>query len=403
MDTDFWSSRETGANITTHNTPLTMTHIPLCDLSGQFAPIREEIRQSIDAVLDSQQFIMGPQVRELEKQIAKYCQTPHAVGCSSGSDALLLALMALDIGPGDEVLTSPFTFFATAGAIARLGATPVFVDINPQDYNIDTGLIESAITANTRAIIPVHLFGQMADMDTIMDIARQHDLYVIEDAAQSIGAEYQGRRAGSFGNAGCFSFFPSKNLGGLGDGGMVTTNDEELANKMRILRSHGANPKYHHALIGGNFRLDTIQAAALVIKLRHLDSWNQSRQDVAARYQSLFAERNSQLGIGLPLTKAHYTHVYNQYVVNLGNRNQTQQFLTERGVGTGVYYPQPLHLQECFAYLGYQTGDLPVSEAACDRVLALPMFPALARADQEIVVTTLTELTDVKTSVGTPL
>ena len=373
-----------------------MIRIPLCDLKSQFAPIREEIRQSIDAVLDSQQFIMGPQVTELEKQIAKYCQTTHAIGCSSGSDALLLALMALDIGPGDEVITSPFTFFATAGAIARLGATPVFVDINRHDYNIAADLIEAAITENTRAIIPVHLFGQMADMDTIMDIARQHGLYVIEDAAQSIGAEYQGVRAGSFGDAGCFSFFPSKNLGGLGDGGMVTTNNEELANKMRILRSHGANPKYNHALIGGNFRLDTIQAAALLVKLRHLDSWNQSRQDVAARYQSLFAERNSQLGIGLPLTKAHYTHVYNQYVVNLGNRNHTQQFLAERGVSTGVYYPRPLHLQECFAYLGYQPGDLPVSEAACDRVLALPMFPALAVADQEIVISALTQAAEME-------
>ena len=366
-------------------------NVPLCDLSSQFAELRAEIRQAIDGVLDSQRFIMGPQVQEFEEQIADYCQSTQAIGCSSGSDALLLALMALDIGPGAEVITTPFTFFATAGAIARVGATPVFVDIDSQDYNIDVNLIEPAITDKTKAILPVHLFGQMANMNEVMVIARHHNLFVIEDAAQSIGAEEHGRRAGSTGHIGCFSFFPSKNLGGLGDGGMLTTSDDKLADKLRILRSHGASPKYYHALIGGNFRLDTIHAAALLVKLKHLDRWNKERAEVANRYHSLIKQRDSLRNVGLPVHKSEYTHVYNQFVLNLETRNHVQDFLNKRGIGTAVYYPQPLHMQECFAYLDYQTGDAPVSEEVCGRVLSLPMFPELDRAAQKLVVDALAE------------
>ena len=359
--------------------------VPLLDLKAQYRPLRDEIREAIDRVLESQHFILGPEVTALEEEIAAYSQCDYGIGVSSGTDALLVALMALEIKPGDEVITTPYSFFATAGSIARLGATPVFVDIDPQTYNIDPAKIEAKITPRTRAIIPVHLYGQMAEMDSIMEIARRHNLAVIEDAAQAIGAEYRGRRAGSIGDLGCFSFFPSKNLGGVGDGGMVVTNDAALAERVRILRAHGSSPKYYHKFIGGNFRLDALQAAVLRVKLQYLDEWTAARQRNAAAYRRLFAGHSGESQIRLPADSVDGRHIYNQFVIRVPRRDDLLAFLKSRQIGSAIYYPLPLHLQECFAPLGYRPGDFPVSEAAARETLALPIYPELTETMLEQV------------------
>lgn len=353
--------------------------VPLLDLKAQYATIKEDIQQAIEAVLQSQWFILGPTVKECERRIAEYCRCAAAVGVSSGSDALLVSLMAEKIGPGDEVITTPYTFFATAGCIARLGATVVFVDILPDSYNIDPAGIESRITDKTKAIMPVHLYGQCAEMDPIMEIAGRHGLKVIEDAAQAIGAEYKGRRAGSIGDYGCFSFFPSKNLGAGGDGGMVVVQDEALAERVSILRGHGSKPKYYHAMIGGNFRLDAMQAAIVTAKLGYLDAWSAGRKANADRYRALF-EASGLSGDGtvqVPLEQSDRRHIYNQFVIRVPRRDELRAFLGENKIGTEVYYPVPLHLQECFADLGYKQGEMPHSEKAAEETLALPIYPEL--------------------------
>jgi len=369
--------------MTQENVSATVT-VPLLDLKAQYATLRDEIRAAMDRVIDSQYFILGPEVEALEHEVADYSHCRFGIGVSSGTDALLAALMAIDLQPGDEVITTPYTFFATAGCIARLGARPVFVDIDPQTYNIDPAGIEAVITPRTKAILPVHLFGQMADMDPIMEIAGRHNLYVIEDAAQAIGAEYKGRRAGSIGHLGCFSFFPSKNLGGFGDGGMVTSNDPELADKVKLLRGHGARPKYYHKLVGGNFRLDALQAAVLRVKLKYLDGWTAARQENAARYRQYFAEAGNP--VGLPHDAGFGRHIYNQFVIRSDRRNELMTHLKARQIGSEIYYPVPMHLQECFASLGYQAGDCPASEAAAQQTLAIPVYPELAEAQQHAVV-----------------
>lgn len=357
-------------------------NIPLLDLKAQYATIKEEVNLAIQEVLESQHFILGPKVEQCEKAIAAYSQCKYGIGVSSGSDALLVCLMAENIGPGDEVITTPYTFFATVGAISRLGATPVFVDIDPETYNLDVSQIREKITEKTRAVIPVHLFGQMADMDPIMDLAREHNLVIIEDAAQAIGAEYKGRAAGSIGHYGCFSFFPSKNLGAIGDGGMVVTNDQERAERVKILRAHGSKPKYYHRVIGGNFRLDAIHAAVVSAKLSYLDGWTKGRQRNAKFYDHLFLEHgllslvDGQKIVGIP-SVATTRHIFNQYVIRVARRDELQAYLKSKGIGTEVYYPVPMHVQECFAYLGYSTGAFPESEAAAKETLALPIQPEL--------------------------
>jgi len=353
--------------------------VPLLDLKAQYHSIKAEIGAAIDAVLESQHFILGPTVEECERRIADYSACKFGVGVTSGTDALLLALMAEGIGPGDEVITTPFTFFATAGSIARVGAKPVFVDICPKSYNIAASKIEKHVTKNTKAIMPVHLFGQCAEMDPILEIAQRHGLVVIEDAAQAIGAEYKGRRAGSMGHYGCFSFFPSKNLGGGGDGGMVVTQDPERAERLRILRVHGSKPKYYHKVIGGNFRLDALQAAIVGAKLPHLDAWTAGRQANAQRYRRLFQEAGlvEQGLVVLPAEIPERRHIYNQFVVRVPRRDELRKHLTDQGIGTEIYYPVPLHLQECFRYLGYGEGDCPESEAAARDTVALPIYPEL--------------------------
>jgi len=356
--------------------------VPLLDLKAQYASIKFELERAIKEVFESQHFILGPQVVQCEEAIAAYSGCSHAVGVSSGSDALLASLMAEEIGTGDEVITTPYTFFATVGAIARLGAVPVFVDIDPVTYNLDPSQLSSKVTSRTRAIIPVHLYGQMADMDTVMEVAEQHGLVVIEDAAQAIGAKYQGRSAGSIGHYGCFSFFPSKNLGAAGDGGMVVTNNVERAEKLRCLRAHGSKPKYHHRVIGGNFRLDAIQAAVVSAKLRHLDEWTSARQCNARRYDRLFGDAG--LPIGLPTVVAE-RHIFNQYVIRTSCRDELQAHLQKHGIATEIYYPVPMHLQECFAYLGYTVGDFPESEQAAKQTLALPIYPELTDAQAQFV------------------
>ena len=357
-------------------------NVPLLDLKAQYATIKTEVETALAEVLESQHFILGPKVAQCEKDVAAYSQCAHAIGVSSGSDALLACLMAEDIGTGDEVITSPYTFFATAGAIARLGAIPVFVDIDPLTYNLDVSRIEEQITHRTRAIIPVHLFGQMTGMDALMSVAEKHNLIVIEDAAQAIGAEDKGRRAGSIGHYGCLSFFPSKNLGAFGDGGMIVTNDSQRAERLRCLRSHGSKPKYHHKIIGGNFRLDAIQAAIVSAKLPHLDQWTAARQHNAKRYDQLLGE--ARLPIGLPSVAAD-RHIFNQYVIRVSCRDELQAYLKRKGVGTEVYYPVPMHLQECFAYLGHTDGAFPESERAAKETLALPIYPELTEPQARYV------------------
>jgi dTDP-4-amino-4,6-dideoxygalactose transaminase len=364
--------------------------IPLLDLKAQYAPIREECRAVFDRVADAQAFIGGPEVEGLEKEIAAYSQSQFGVGVTSGTDALLVSLMTLGVQPGDEIITTPYTFFATGGCIHRMGAVPVFVDISPLSYNINPALIEAAVTPKTKAIMPVHLYGQMADMDPIMAIAQRHNLYVIEDGAQAIGAEYKGRRAGSIGHFGCFSFFPSKNLGAFGDGGMITANDPALAHKAKLLRNHGAEPKYYHKLVGGNFRLDALQAAILRIKLRYLDGWTAGRQQNADRYHRLFTEAGLQ-DVVLPTEEPERRHVYNQFVIRTGRRDTVMAKLKERKIGNEIYYPLPLHLQECFASLGYRPGSLPESERAAKETLALPIYPELTEEMQAAVVAAVAE------------
>jgi len=369
--------------------------IPLLDLKIQYASIKDEIRSAMDAVLDSQQFILGPKVEEFETNIAAYSGARYAVGVSSGSDALLVSLMALGIGPGDEVITSPFTFFSTAGVIARLGAVPVFVDIEPATFNLAPDKIEAAVTSQTKAIIPIHLFGQCADMDPIMEIAREYRLTVIEDAAQSIGAQYHGRRSGAIGQLGIFSFFPSKNLGGFGDGGMVITNDGDLCAKIKSLRDHGANPKYYHKIVGGNFRLDAIQAVVLSVKLKHLDGWSQKRRDNAAYYDRQLAKT---VPGAIMTPEAVYRaggdrdyHIYNQYTIRAKARDGLRQYLKDHGIGTEIYYPLPLHLQECFKSLGYHKNDFPVAEEAAQAVLSIPIYPELNREQKDYIIEKIAE------------
>lgn len=373
--------------------------VPLLDLKRQYEPLEKEIVEATLGVFKEQRFILGPQVEELEARIAEYCQCKYAVGVSSGTDALLISLMAAGLGHGDLVLTTPYTFFATAGAIARIGARPVFVDIHPKTYNLDPSLIGNSILSlkeaerdRLKAIIPVHLYGQCADMESIGGIAQQHNLVVIEDAAQAIGAEYefsngQVRRAGSMGDYGCFSFFPSKNLGAFGDGGMVTTNNENVYERLKSLRVHGAKPKYYHKIIGGNFRLDALQAAILKVKLRYLDEWTEGRQRNAQLYRDYFIEAGLEgRYIELPIEKEK-RHTYNQFVIKVKERrNELREFLRQQGIGTEVYYPVPLHMQECFNYLGYRPGDFPVSVEASEKTLALPIFPELTNGEIEFIV-----------------
>lgn len=352
--------------------------VPLLDLTAQYGTIRDEIDAALAEVVTSQHFILGAVLEACEDAIARYTGSAFGIGVSSGTDALLVALMAEDIGPGDEVVTTPYSFFATAGVIARVGATPVFVDIDPVTLNLDPGQVADSVTKRTRAIIPVHIFGQMAEMAPIMEIARSHGLVVIEDAAQAIGAEHEGRRAGSIGDYGCFSFFPSKNLGCFGDGGMVVTNDATRAERVRALRVHGEGVKYHHRVVGGNFRLDALQAAVVRAKLPHLDGWSDARRANAALYSHHLgdlADREPSL-LTLPGIVTD-RHVFNQYLVRVAERDRVREELTTAGIGTAVYYPLPLHLQECFAALGYGRGDLPESERAADRAIALPIYPEL--------------------------
>ena len=364
---------------------------PFLDLKAQYRAIQPEIDAAIRRVMDSQQFILGPEVESLETEMAAYLGVKYAIACASGSDALLLALMALEIGPGDEVITVPFTFVATAGAIARLGARPVFVDIDPHTYNIDPKKIEAAITPKTRAIIPIHLFGMAADMNPIMEVAGKRRIPVVEDAAQAIGARHTGQRVGSIGVCGCFSFFPSKNLGAAGDGGMLTTEDSEFADKLRILRNHGGHSKYECDLIGMNSRLDALQAAILRVKLKYLDSWTEGRRRNAARYAELFGEHGLNRTITLPHVSANSDHIYNQYVIRAPKRDELRAYLKDHGVPTDIYYPVPLHLQRAFTYLGYKLGDLPEAEKASREVLALPIFPELSTEQQELVVESIAE------------
>ena len=368
--------------------------VPLLDLKAHHEPLHQEIMAALEQTFRSQTFILGPDVDKLEERVASYCQTKYGIGVTSGTDALLVALMALGIGPGDEVITTPYSFFATAGAVVRLGAIPVFVDIDPVAYNLDPNKIESVLTAKSKAIIPVHLYGQCADMASIMDIAKRHHLSVIEDAAQAIGSEYHdGRRACSIGTIGCLSFFPSKNLGCLGDGGMVVTNDADLAERMRVLRVHGSKPKYYHKRIGGNFRLDTIQAAVLNVKLNYLDGWTKRRQENAIRYETLFKQsgltQNGKMKLPEPSYRnsgAKHYHIYNQFVLRVEQRDALMAHLKHEGIGAEIYYPVPFHLQECFLYLGYREGDFPESERAARETVAIPIYPELTAAQQTNVV-----------------
>jgi len=376
-----------------------MKKVPLLDLQAQYETIRDEVRGAVERVFDSQHFVLGAEVQALEEEIARYSQTKFAIGCASGSDALLLALMSCDVGAGDEVITTPFSFFATAGAIARLGAQPVFVDIDERTFNLDPSLVAAAITERTRAIVPVHLYGQCAEMDPLIELSRQGcrrtadkdvgaPIPIIEDAAQAIGAEDRRRRAGSMGTIGCFSFYPSKNLGGAGDGGMLATNDLDHARRLHMLRVHGEETKYQHKVIGINSRLDALQAAVLRAKLPHLEEWTTGRQRKAQQYELMFLDAGLNEQIELSYVRSNARHIFHQFVIRVrdGRRDALRAHLRDRGVGTDVYYPVPLHLQECFAYLGYQEGDFPIAEAAAKETLALPVYPELTEEQQDYVV-----------------
>ncbi len=361
--------------------------VPFIDLKGQYRMIATEVEEEIKKVMDSQLFILGERVRSLEERIAALCRTPYAIGVASGSDAILLSLMALEIGRDDLVATTPYTFFSTAGSIARLGAIPLFVDIDPNTYNIDPErLAEVLRRKKVKAVIPVHLFGHCADMDPIMEAAERYGVRIVEDAAQAIGASYRGRMAGSMGDTGCFSFFPTKNLGGFGDGGMVVTGNEDLATRIRALRVHGSLRRYYHTYIGCNSRLDEIQAAVLLVKLRYLEGWTEERREKARYYRHLFREADLLGEVRLPVEEAECRHVYNQFVVRVPSRDALREHLQGLGIGTEVYYPLPLHLQECFSYLGYREGDFPEAERLSRESLALPIYPGLTRESQEEVV-----------------
>jgi dTDP-4-amino-4,6-dideoxygalactose transaminase len=365
-----------------------MSPIPLCDLQAQYRALQRPLQEALARVLGSGQVILGPEVQALEREVAQYCGAGFAVGCGSGTDALLLALHALGVGPGDEVILAPFTFFASAGAVCRTGARPVFADIDPATYNLDPFQVENKITPRTRAIMAVHLFGQCADMEILWHIAERHNLPIIEDAAQAIGAEYQGKRTGTLGAIGCFSFYPSKNLGAYGDAGMAVTSDPEWAARMACLRVHGMEPKYYHKHLGWNARLDALQAAVLRVKLPHLERWTEARQEVARRYDRLIEEHHLGRFLDRPVVRPHRRHVFNQYVVRVaqGQRDALLMHLKGEKIGCEIYYPVPLHVQECLAPLGYAAGDFPASEAACESVLALPMYPELTLEQQERVV-----------------
>lgn len=366
--------------------------VPLIDLQAQYVSVRDDVRQAVDRVFESQQFVMGPEVAALEAEVAAYCQTTQAIGCASGSDALLLALMALDIGPEDEVITTPFSFFATASAIARLGARPVFVDIDPVTYNVNVAAVTGAITSRTKAVLPVHLYGQCADMDQILALCRANGIRVIEDAAQAIGAEDRGRRAGSMGLAGTFSFYPSKNLGAAGDAGIVVTSDVDFAARVRRLRVHGGLTEYNHVEVGINSRLDSVQAAVLRAKLPHLDGWSNARAEKAQTYSQLLEGAKLKFKLYPPFVRPDGRHIFHQYVVRVpDHRDALMEHLRARGIATKIYYPIPLHLQECFSYLGYHEGQFPEAEKAARETFALPLFPELTNEQQEYVVNAIQE------------
>ena len=360
-------------------------NVPLLDLKRQYLTIKDEIHEAIDEVVVSQGFKLGPKVAKFEELIAEYCGTKRAVGVASGTDAILLALMAVGVGRDDDVITTPYTFFATAGAVVRVGASPVFVDIDPKTYNIDPAKIEAAITKRTKAIMPVHLYGQCADMEPIVEVAGKHGIPVVEDAAQAIGSEYKGRRAGSMSHAGCFSFFPSKNLGGYGDGGMITTDDDDLADLLVSLREHGQTQAYHHWTVGTNSRLDALQAAVLTVKLKHLDGWSDGRSANADYYDSRFAGTD----IVAPRREEWSRHIYNQYIIRVQNRDAMLKHLRELGIGCAIYYPVPLHMQGCFESLGYKEGDFPESETAANETLSIPVFSLLTEEEREHVADTI--------------
>jgi len=362
-------------------------HVPLLDLKAQYATIKKEVLAAVSEVLESQRCIGGPKVVELEEKISAISDCKFAVGVSSGTDAVLNSLMSLEIGGGDEVITTPFTFFATVGCIARTGAKPVFVDIDPKTYNINPALIEAVVTDKTKAVMPVHLFGQMADMDPIMEIANKYNLAVIEDAAQSITSTYKGKKAGSIGTVGCFSFFPSKNLGGIGDGGMIVTNDENLYRRLLLMRSHGDKPKYYHKYVGGNFRLDAIQAAALLAKLPHLNDWSEGRRRNAAYYDKKFIGTV----VEIPYISPDCVSIYNQYVICVPRRDELVAFLKEQNIGCEIYYPVPMHLQKCFKYLGYSEGDFPEAEKAAGEVMAIPIYPELTDEQMRYIIDSIQE------------
>ncbi len=374
--------------------------VPLLDLKPQYASLRKELETALLRVAESQSFILGPEVEAFEQEAAAYLNVSHAIGVSSGTDALLMALMALDIGPGDEVVTSPFTFFATAGCIHRVGARPVFADILPDTFCLNPAAAAAAVTDNTKALLPVHLFGHTAPMDPLLDLAAAHGLSIIEDAAQAIGTEYKGRRVGALGDIGCFSFFPSKNLGGFGDGGLVTTQHEHLASKLRKLRNHGMEPKYHHAIVGGNFRLDALQAAILRVKLPHLDQWTDARFHNARIYCEEFERLGlRKAGVVVPCHTGHCPkgacantrHTFNQFTIRVPRRDALREHLASHRIGCEIYYPIPLHLQQCFAHLGYREGDFPEAERACREVLSLPVYPELTEAQILHVARTIAE------------
>jgi len=368
--------------------------VPFIDLVPQFDAMSAEIMSAVEKVFTEQKFILGEEVASLELEIANYCDARHAIGCNSGTDALIIALQALGIGEGDEVITTPFSFFATASSICRVGATPVFVDIEPESFNLDPHAVEEAITPRTKAIMPVHLFGQCCDMDSLWRIALKHDLEIVEDACQAIGAEYQGRKTGVLGSVGCFSFFPTKNLGGAGDGGMMTTDDPELAQRLKCLRVHGDVGQYEHVEVGMNSRLDALQAAVLRVKLRQLDAWTIARQKNAAVYGEMFRHEGILDTIMLPKIGPNRRHVFNQYCIRVrhGHRDHLQQQLKARKIGCAVYYPKPLHVQTCFKHLGYRPGQFPQSEAASREILALPSYPELPESDQSRIVSSVTEI-----------
>lgn len=374
---------------------MTPMRVPLLDLQAQYGPIRDEVLAAMTRVCDSQQFILGREVELLETELASMLGVRHAVGVSSGTDALLVAMMALGIGPGDEVITPTYSFFATAGSVARLGARPVFVDIDPATCNIDPAAAEAAMTPRTRAVVPVHLFGQSADMRPILELARARGIVVVEDAAQAIGATCEGALVGGLGEVGCFSFFPSKNLGAFGDAGLVTTNDEALAERVRLLRGHGMHPKYYHRFLGGNFRIDALQAAVLRVKAPHLAAWTDARRRNADRYRALFAAHGL-TDVGLPIERPGRRHIYNQFVIRVPERDRLRAFLAEQGIGTEIYYPVPFHLQECFAPLGYREGEFPHAEAAARETLALPIYGELTEAQQAHVVEAIARFAEVR-------